>query len=130
MKQYGINEYNIRKVLRKNLFEQMEGSSEEVKENKPRCVPENVVPLDEIVGSAEEYVTYAPGVSKRKLGVNSMVDTLGILNNLRLFKDIKDGGSHLAYEMMHHLNKFRNKNYYDETSGGCNKSMDKIVELY
>ena len=59
-----------------------------------------------------------------------MVDTLGILNNLRLFKDIKDGGAHLAYDMMHHLNKFRNKNYYDETSAGCNKAMDKITELY
>ena len=59
-----------------------------------------------------------------------MVDTLGILNNLRLFKDVKDGGSHLAYEMMNHLNRFRNKNYYDETSGGCNKAMDKVIELY
>ena len=39
-----------------------------------------------------------------------MVDTLGILNNIRLFKDIKDGGSHLAYDMMNHLNSFRNKN--------------------
>ena len=64
------------------------------------------------------------------MGVNSMVDTLGILNNLRLFKDIKDGGSHLDYDMIHHLNKFRNKNYYDETTGGCNKAMDKIIELY
>ena len=59
-----------------------------------------------------------------------MVDTLGILNNLRLFKDVKDGGAHLSYEMMNHLNKFRNKNYYDETSGECNKAMDKIIELY
>ena len=128
MKIYNLKESNIRKVIRQKLMEEIEMG--EPKENKPRCVPENVIPLDEIVGRANEYITYAPGVQKRKLGVNSLVDTLGILNNLRLFKDVKDGGSHLAYDMMHHLNKFRNKNYYDETSGGCNKAMDKIIELY
>jgi hypothetical protein len=32
--------------------------------------------------------------------------------------------------MMNHLNKFRNKNYYDETTGDCHKAMDKITELY
>ena len=128
MKIYNLKESNIRKVIRQKLMEEIEMG--EPKENKPRCVPENVIPLDEIVGRANEYITYAPGVTKRKLGVNSLVDTLGILNNLRLFKVVKDGGSHLAYDMMHHLNKFRNKNYYDETSGGCNKAMDKIIELY
>ena len=123
---YKINDSRIRHTIKKVLFEQ------EMKEETPkaRCVPENVIPLDEIVGTADEYIDYAPGVNKRKLGVNSMVDTLGILNNIRLFKDVKDGGSHLAYNMMHHLNKFRNKNYYDETSGQCNKAMDKIIELY
>jgi hypothetical protein len=64
------------------------------------------------------------------MGVNSMVDTLGILNNLRLFKDVKDGGAHLAYDMMNNLNRFRNKNYHDETTGDCHKAMDKIIELY
>ena len=107
MKIYNLKESNIRKVIRQKLMEEIEMG--EPKENKPRCVPENVIPLDEIVGRANEYITYAPGVTKRKLGVNSLVDTLGILNNLRLFKDVKDGGSHLAYDMMHHLNKFRNK---------------------
>jgi hypothetical protein len=99
-------------------------------EVKPRCIPENIIQLDEIVGQAEEYGKYSPGVVKRLNGVNSMVDTLGILNNIRLFKDVKDGGAHLAYDMMNHLNKFRNKNYYDETSGECNKAMDKVIELY
>jgi hypothetical protein len=121
-----INEDKLRNLIIKKLISE----NEEVTEKKQRCVPENVISLDEIVGGADEYVGYAPGVTKRKLGVNSMVDTLGILNNIRLFKDIKDGGSHLAYNMMHHLNKFRNKNYYDETSGQCNKAMDKIIELY
>lgn len=131
MKRHYINENKIRYSIRKNLINEMENPSpKEMKESKPRCVPENVIPLDEVVGKAGEFVAYAPGVTKRKMGVNSIVDTLGILNNLRLFKDIKDGGSHLAFDMMHHLNKFRNKNYYDETSGGCNKAMDKIIELY
>jgi hypothetical protein len=123
---YKINESNIRYTIKKVLLEQ------EAKEDKPkqRCVPENVIPLDEIVGRSEEFGKYSSGITKRQSGVNSMVDTLGILNNIRLFKDVKDGGSHLAYEMMNHLNKFRNKNYYDETTGDCHKSMDKIIELY
>ena len=100
------------------------------KKARPTCLPENTISLDEMVGQADEFTRYSPGVSKRRNGVNSMVDTLGILNNIRLFKDVKDGGSHLAYEMMNHLNKFRNKNYYDETTGDCHKSMDKIIELY
>jgi hypothetical protein len=129
MKHYTIKESELRKIIRRTILEEENMEMKEVKD-KPRCVPENVVPLEEIVGTADDYSEYAPGVSKRKLGVNSMVDTLGILNNLRLFRDIKDGGAHLAYDMMHHLNKFRNKNYYDETSNGCNKAMDKIIELY
>ena len=129
MKNNIVKESEIRKILRKVVKEEMESELGE-KKDKPRCVSGNVIPLDEIVGTADEYIDYAPGVNKRKLGVNSMVDTLGILNNIRLFKDVKDGGAHLAYNMMHHLNKFRNKNYYDETSNQCNKAMDKIIELY
>jgi hypothetical protein len=52
------------------------------------------------------------------------------VRRIRLFKDIKDGGSHLAYEMMNGLNRFRNKHYYDETNGDCLKAMDKVIELY
>jgi hypothetical protein len=131
MKRSKISDYQINKIVRSVLLEsENEGSKGKKEEKKARCMPENVIPLDEIVGGAEEYNKYTPGITKRTSGVNSMVDTLGILNNLRLFKDIKDGGSHLAYEMMNHLNKFRNKNYYDETSGQCNKAMDKIIELY
>jgi hypothetical protein len=129
MKKYTITESQLKKLINKQIVSET-NSPEEQKENKPRCVPENTIPLDEIVGKADEYTDYAPGVSKRKKGVYSFVDTLGILNNLRVLKDIKDGGAHLAYDMMHHLNKFRNKNYYDETSGQCHKAMDKIIELY
>lgn len=131
MKTIKITESQIQKIVRSVLTEEeMESSKSKKKDKKARCIPENVIPLDEIVGRSDEFSKYTPGITKRAAGVNSMVDTLGILNNLRLFKDVKDGGSHLAYEMMNHLNRFRNKNYYDETSGECNKAMDKVIELY
>ena len=131
MRTIKITESQIQKIVRSVLTEEeMESSKSKKKDKKASCIPENVIPLDEIVGRSDEFSKYTPGITKRAAGVNSMVDTLGILNNLRLFKDVKDGGSHLAYEMMNHLNRFRNKNYYDETSGGCNKAMDKVIELY
>lgn len=131
MRTMKLTESQIQKIVRSVLTEEeMESSKSKKKDKKARCIPENVIPLDEIVGRSDEFSKYTPGITKRAAGVNSMVDTLGILNNLRLFKDVKDGGSHLAYEMMNHLNRFRNKNYYDETSGGCNKAMDKVIELY
>jgi len=125
-----ISESDIRRIANRILSEEDSETKRKKEQVKPRCVRENVIPLDEIVGRSEEFGKYSSGITKRQSGVNSMVDTLGILNNIRLFKDIKDGGSHLAYEMMNHLNKFRNKNYYDETTGDCHKSMDKIIELY
>ena len=130
MRMRRISESDIRRITNRILNEEDSETKRKKEQVKPRCVRENVIPLDEIVGRSEEYGKYSPGITKRQSGVNSMVDTLGILNNLRLFKDVKDGGSHLAYEMMHHLNKFRNKNYYDETTGDCHKAMDKIIELY
>lgn len=131
MKTIKLTETDLEKIIKSILSEQPTDDTKVKKKDKnPRCIPENVISLDEIVGRADEFSRYTPGITKRVAGVNSMVDTLGILNNLRLFKDIKDGGSHLAYEMMNGLNRFRNKNYYDETSGECNKAMDKIIELY
>jgi hypothetical protein len=53
-----------------------------------------------------------------------------MLKTIRLHPDIKDGGEHLSYGLMNHLNKFRNKNYFDETNSGCLKAMDKVIELY
>jgi len=121
MKMRKLTDNQINNIVRSFLSEQeTKESNSKKKDKKPKCIP----------GRADEYSRYTPGITKRLSGVNSMVDTLGILNNLRLFKDIKDGGSHLAYEMMNNLNKYRNKNYYDETSGDCHKAMDKIVELY
>ena len=130
MRMRKISESDIRRIANRILSEEDSETKRKKEQVKPRCVRENVIPLDEIVGRSEEFGKYSPGITKRQSGVNSMVDTLGILNNMRLFKDVKDGGSHLAYEMMNHLNKFRNKNYYDETTGDCHKSMDKIIELY
>lgn len=130
MKKVAINESEIRKIIRQHLMEEMGMDSKETTESKPRCMTDNTIPLSEIVGDVSGFDLYTPGITKRTRGVNSMVDTLGILNNLRLFKDVNDGGAHLSYEMMNHLNKFRNKNYYDETSGDCHKAMDKIIELY
>lgn len=131
MRSNKITDLQINRIVKSVLNEDdMKVKKGKSKETKPQCMPENVIPLEEIVGRPDEYSKYTPAINKRSSGVNSMVDTLGILNNLRLFKDVKDGGAHLAYEMMNHLNKFRNKNYYDETTGGCNKAMDKIIELY
>lgn len=131
MKTIRLKETDIHRIVKSVLSEQdVLDKKSNKKDKKPKCIPENVIPLDEIVGRSDEYSRYASGINKRHSGVNSMVDTLGILNNIRLFKDVKDGGAHLAYEMMNNLNKFRNKNYYDETSGQCNKAMDKIIELY
>jgi len=135
MKRIRLTESDIRRIVTKVIKEDemaQPGTQNKGKKDvpKPRCVRENMIPLDEIVGQADEFSKYSPGIKKRRTGVNSMVDTLGILNNIRWANDVKDGGSHLAYEMMNHLNRFRNKNYYDETTGDCHKAMDKIAELY
>ena len=129
MKKNNLNENTLRSIIRRTLLEN-DAEVKDKKKARPTCLPENTISLDEMVGQADEFTRYSPGVSKRRNGVNSMVDTLGILNNIRLFKDVKDGGSHLAYEMMNNLNKFRNKNYFDETNQECNKAMDKVIELY
>lgn len=131
MKRIRLTESELVDLVGKLLSEESKDTNKGKKEKqKPRCIPENIIPLDEIVGNSEMYGAYGPGITKRTDGVNSMVDSLGILNNIRLFKDVKDGGAHLAYELMNNLNRFRNKNYYDETTGDCHKAMDKIIELY
>ena len=129
MKKNNLNENTLKRLIRSILLEN-DSEIKDKKKARPTCLPENTISLDEMVGQSDEFTRYSPGVSKRRNGVNSMVDTLGILNNIRLFKDVKDGGSHLAYEMMNNLNKFRNKNYFDETNQKCNKAMDKVIELY
>lgn len=130
MKKRSINSNLIRNTLKQYISEQGISEKSEIVEKKPKCLTTNSLPLTELTGEAENFMEYTPSITKRKNGVNSLVDTLGILNNLRLFKDINDGGEHLTYEMLQNLNNFRNKNYFDETSGQCHKAMDKVIELY
>lgn len=130
MKKLKLNESDINRIVNLVLSEQEFSDKPKKNKTKANCIPENTLSLDDIAGRTDEYGRYTPGISKRSSGVNSIIDTLGILNNLRLFKDIKDGGSHLAYEMMNNLNKYRNKNYYDEAKNNCNPAMNKIIELY
>lgn len=127
MKKQVIHEAKLRNIIRKHILEQ--NSMEPKEEKKPRCVPENIISLDEIVGPSDNFKNYTNALLKRDGGINGMVDTLDILRTLRLH-NVDDGGQHLSYNLMNHLNKFRNKNYYDETTGGCNKAMDKVIELY
>ena len=122
-----ISEAKLRKIIREHLLEQT--SIEPKKEEKQRCVPENVIPLDEIVGPSDNFKNYTSNLYKREGGINGIVDTLDMLRTLRLH-NVNDGGEHLSYNLMNHLNKFRNKNYFDETDGGCVKAMDKVIELY
>ena len=126
MKKIRIKESDIRKVIRRYILEN-EG---ELEEKKPRCLTDNTIPLDEIVGMSDDYTDYTSNVKKRLNGIKGMVDSLDILRTLRLHPNIGDGGEHLSYELMNHLNKFRNKNYFDETNNGCINAMDKVIELY
>ena len=125
MKNSLINETNIKRSLRKRL---MEYTEEE--EPKQRCLTTNVISLDDIVGPPKDYRTYTTDLYKRNGGIAGMVDTLDILRTLRLHPTIEDGGTHLAYDLMNHINSFRQKNYLDETNNECISAMDKVIELY
>lgn len=127
MKKITINERELRQSIRKHLVEQ---DSNKEEEQKPRCVAGNVIPLDTMVGPSDKFNKYTSSVLKRDGGINGMVDTLDVLRTLRLHPDIEDKGEHLAYNLMNHINTFRNKNYFDETNGECQKAMDKVIELY
>jgi hypothetical protein len=125
MKKIVINERELRQSIRKHLIEQ-----DSEKDNKPRCVAGNVIPLDMMIGPSDKFNYYTSSVLKRDGGINGMVETLDVLRTLRLHNGIDDSGEHLAYNLMNHINTFRNKNYFDETNGECQKAMDKVIELY
>jgi len=127
MKNISINERELKQSIRKHLIEQ---DSEKEQEQKPRCVAGNVIPLDMMIGPSDNFSNYTSSVLKRDGGINGMVDTLDVLRTLRLHNGIEDKGDHLAYNLMNHINTFRNKNYFDETNGECLKAMDKVIELY
>ena len=128
MDKFLIHESKLRSIIRKYINE--ENSMEPKNEVKLNCVPESTVPLDEIVGPSDNFNNYTTSLLKRDGGINGMVDTLDMLRTLRLHSNIKDNGEHLSYNLMNHLNKFRNKNFHDETNNGCIKAMDKVIELY
>ena len=105
MKKITINERELRQSIRKYLIEQ---DLEKEQEQKPRCVAGNVIPLDMIVGPSDNFSNYTSSVLKRDGGINGMVDTLDVLRTLRLHNGIEDAGEHLAYNLMNHINTFRN----------------------
>lgn len=130
MDKFLIHEAKLRSIIKKYISEENSMLPKgEKNEEKLRCVPENSMPLDEIVGPSDNFKNYTSSMLKRDGGINGMVDTLDMLRTLRLH-DVNDGGQHLAYNLMNHINKFRNKNYFDDTSGKCHKAMDKVIELY
>jgi hypothetical protein len=124
-----ISEKRLRQIIRQHILEQSEIQQKE-EPNKPRCVAGNIIPLDDIVGPSDSFKDYAGKLRKRDGGIHGMIDSLDMLRTLRLHPDINDSGEHLAYNLMHHLNKFRKKNYFDETNNGCLSAMDKVIELY
>ncbi len=79
MKKIRLKESDLKMIIHNVLMEE-EMSNQKSKsgrkdEVKPRCIPENIIQLDEIVGQAEEFGKYSPGVVKRLSGVNSLVDS-------------------------------------------------------
>jgi len=128
MKKITIDEQKLRKIIRQHILEEQRIEPKKDGEQKQRCVPENIIPLDHIVGPSKNFKNYTKSLYKRDGGINGMVDTLDMLKTLRLH-DVNDGGEHLSYNLMNHLNGFRSKNYYDETNNDCHKAMDKVIEL-
>jgi len=119
-----INEKQL-KYIKNKVFE-----SSEKTEEKQRCLSNNVVSLEEIMGDPDDYEDYTPTLKKRRAGINGLIDNLELMKHLHLHSGIKDGGAHLAYDTLNKLKGFQTKNYFDETNNGCLKSMDKIIELY
>jgi hypothetical protein len=130
--------YIIEKLLKEQSTDEPKLVNPHLKDEKikkdikdtPRCVAGNVMPLEVIVGPSDNFKTYGMNLNKRDGGINGMTDTLDMLRTIRLHPNIKDGGEHLSFNLMNHLNKFRNKNYFDETNNQCIKAMDKVIELY
>jgi len=128
MKVIKLTERDLRNIV-KRVISESEGD-EETTESKPRCLTTNTYSLDEIVGDSDSFRPYSDALNKRNGGVTGIIDTLDLLKTIRLNKNINDGGEHLSYDLLNHMNKFRNRNYYDETSSVCQPAIEKIIELY
>lgn len=99
-------------------------------EEKQRCLSNNVVSLEEIMGKDDDYEDYTPTIKKRKSGIHALTDILELMKNIHLHSGIKDDGAHLSYDLLNKLRPYQNKNYFDETNNGCSGAMEKILELY
>lgn len=130
MKKIVFKESEIRNVIRKIIQEQDVANVEKKEPPKAKCLPQNIIGLDSIVGGMEDYKNYASNVNRRIGGISGMIDALDILKTIRLHPHIKDKGINMSYELLNHLNQFQNKNYYDEVTGNCLPAMEKIIELY
>lgn len=128
MKVIKLTERDLRNIV-KRVISESEGA-EETTESKPRCLTTNTMSLDEINGDSDSFRPYSDSINKRNGGVTGIIDTLDLLKTIRLNKNITDGGEHLSYDLLNHLNKFRNRNYFDETSNVCQSATEKIIELY
>ena len=129
MKVIKLKESDLKRIVQRVINEQ-ETSDSEKTETKQRCLTTNTHSLDEIVGDSDSFRPYSDAITKRNGGVTGIIDTLDLIKTIRLNKNINDGGEHLSYDLLNHLDKFRTKNYYDETSSVCQPSIEKIIELY
>ena len=98
-------------------------------EEKRFCHKGNTKTLEEIVGDGEAE-DYIEGVQLRKNGVNGLTDILELLKTARLHPKITDEGMDLASRLVNNLKTYKPYNYFDETKKECNRSIDKIIELY
>ena len=130
MGKFIVTESQLRAVFRKQIKEQAENEDQNTETEQHKCLTTNTIPLDQIVGGSDSFNNYTSDLFKRNGGISGMVDALDILRTLRLHPNLDDSGENLSYDLMNHLDTFRNKNYYDETTGNCHKAMDKVVELY
>jgi hypothetical protein len=129
MKVIKLKESDLKRIVQRVIKEDQSSQGENT-EAKQRCLTTNTMSLDEIVGDSDSFRPYSNSITKRNGGVTGIIDTLDLLKTIRLNKNINDGGQHLSYDLLNHLNKFRSKNYYDETSSVCQPAIEKIIELY
>lgn len=122
-KRFELTEQEKKQIQKLYIFEESD------KEDKNFCHAGNTKSLEEIVGD-NELDDYIEGVKLRKKGVNGLADRIELLKTIRLHPKIDDGGEHLAYSIMNDLKAYKPYNYFDEARKGCNKVMDKIIELY
>jgi hypothetical protein len=124
-RRFTITEEEKKSIRNQYFFEQSTPKSEE----KRFCHKGNTKTLEEIVGDGEAE-DYIEGVQLRKGGVNALTDILELLKTARMHPKITDGGMDLASKLVNNLKTYKPYNYFDETKKECNRSIDKIIELY